>query len=211
MESSIPKSSQLPPPGKAKGTISAYKISERPKRTQGLKYFNVLITLSTNYRPTNEDDYNNKATKLEEVLYVMFNPNSMDQYVIDFIVNPRTGEDHTSDTWTVPFIIESSSKWGIELGTTKVGGRLHAHVLLEVTHKSCIWANKYKMQNAVNNMLSDWVKGSHVHVSPIRGAAKSILSYIRKDQPLTSDEIVDAARSLQPTITNQPGRVYRPP
>lgn len=209
--SNIPKSSQVPPPGKAKGTISAYKISERPKRERGLKYFNVMITISTNYRPKNEDDYLNKATKLEEILYMMFNPNSMDQYVIDFIVNPRTGEDHTGDKWSVPYIVESNTKWGIELGGSKVGGRLHSHVLLEVTHRSCIWANATKIKAFVDSSLNDWVKGSYVHISAIKGAAKSILSYIRKDQPLSADEIVEASHQLNPTKSDIPSRIYRAP
>src|SRR2546421_403044 len=92
------------PPGKASGTIAPYKISERHKRQEGIKYTNVLITINTNYMPKGEAEYNRVTTDLQELLHVIFNTNDMST-AFDFIVNPKTGEDHTGDEWKLPHIL----------------------------------------------------------------------------------------------------------
>jgi hypothetical protein len=180
--------------GSSHGWIGSYYPPKRKVNEEGIKYTNVFIMISTNYRPKNDQDYMSSARHLDMLLALAFDKDRMDEHVFDFVKNRRTGKDHTNDTWTSQYIKKVKARWGIEIGRKVRGQRLH--VLVEVAHKSCIWVNRLKLQNFINENMAPKVKGSHVKVVPVPADMKYVLSYMNKDRDIETEELIDAMKSI---------------
>jgi hypothetical protein len=178
------------PRDRTSGSVAPYKVSAPHKKTSNVRYSNYLITISTNYRPKSEGDYYDMAARLEELLHVAFNYQSMDRYVFDFI------GDHKDDEWKTPYIVQAEANWGVELGRNSKGGRIHAHIIVEVAHKSKIWVNIQKLKDFFDEQLKPRVKGCRVHVKMIPADMQKALAYARKEQ-IPSGEVVSIGKRLQ--------------
>jgi hypothetical protein len=153
----------------------------KPKAKEyGVHYTNMFITINTNYSPKNEADYNDMTARIRELLDVLYNPNDMTT-VFDFTGN------HSEDTWNPDVILAAKAESGIELGGKQ--HRIHVHTLIQIKHKTNLFANWNRIRTFMNTQLAPKVKGVKVHIK--RAQKSNALDYVRKDQsPLSEAEII---------------------
>jgi len=164
--------------GKIKTKITApnfQKEKQIKRKGKKEKYTNLLITISTNYKPINENDYEEKAEEFSEILENFFQPDTMHENFMDFI------KPNENDNWDSETILNVNVRSVIEHGKGKMGGRIHSHTILEITHKSKLWVNVEKIKKHMDNNLS-FVKGVYVNVRLVPEGLKYILQYVKKDE-----------------------------
>lgn len=173
-------------------------------------YSNFLITVNTNKRidANNDNAFDDFLTRFENALASAFE--------LDGLVDKRILElgtyDRGSRTWEVdedqmenwrdlihrdadgnPFIT-------VEIGTEESPNNkgIHAHVLMEVQHYTQVRVNR----DALNEYLLATgeipeVKNNYISISLVRGGMKTILKYIRKNQPISMDDLNKAFAQLK--------------
>jgi hypothetical protein len=158
----------------------------------GWRYSNWFITIQTNVKAKSDEHFFDFQDRFEKVLGELFQDDSMAENVIS--VNEKyaaPGEAWDEDWVDIPF---TKAKFNIEEGTHKKGGRIHAHGLLEARHKGHFLVDRYKIKMFIDNHpLLPEVKGCKVWVTLVKDNMKTLLDYIRKDEPITSDEWKAAA------------------
>jgi hypothetical protein len=174
-----------------------------PEKIQGRsewKYSNWFITISTNVRTVSDADFFNFQDRFHDALMELFTVETLDENVI--IVNQKYAEE--GEAWTPEWVDMDNVKVEahIEEGTTKKGGRVHAHILLEVRHKAHFHVTIEGIKRFIDNHPAlPEVKGSYVQVKLVNEAMKHVLSYIRKDDteitPEEWHELDDSVKSLR--------------
>jgi hypothetical protein len=179
--------------GGVSGQIGRYESFENGKDEEDVHYTNLAILITTNYRPTSRHDYYLTAQKLFDTLKVVFNKDKMDEHFIEFGKNDATFKD---DEWKAPTIISAKSFIGVELGRTRRGGRVHAHVVVEIAHRSNIWGDPLKVKEYVDSQMAPKVKGSKVLIKRIPSTMNHMLSYAQKEKAISPDELADIVAKL---------------
>jgi len=174
------------------------RASFQPKQKNKEKwhYSNFLITINTNVKPKTEEEFNEVQEAFEDFLTWLFHKEHADERLFKFINLPSRGIKGKKSDFPEKFK-RIDSETVIELGQSRRGGRIHSHTLLEVTHKSGIQIDAELIKKEAEEHLGDLVKGVYVNVKFINGTAKTILSYIRKGQPVTADDLTEAFNTLQ--------------
>ena len=168
------------------------------------RYSNWFITISTNVRTISDFDFFDFQDRFADALEELFEVETLDHHVI--VVNERFAEP--GEAWNSDWVDMDSVnvEAHIEEGETKKGGRVHAHILLEVKHQGHFFVSREGIKKFIDNHPSlPEVKGSFVQVKLVPEGMKSVLSYIRKDDvDITAEEwhlLEDSTRSIRPSTT----------
>lgn len=73
---------------------------------------------------------------------------------------------------------------------------IHSHTLLEITLRDCIaHVDRQAIVDYIAENMHD-VQNAYVNIKVIKGAAKYILQYIRRDEQLEEGQLADAFKKL---------------
>jgi hypothetical protein len=149
---------------------------------------NFLVTIQTNYRAKSDADFLEFQDEFYEVLEELFDVKHLDRRLISFIDRPP--KFHSKDEWKEPYVDLKATKIrvNIEEGGTRKGGRVHAHAIVQVKHRSLIWIDRDRVRLWINEVMAPKVKGSYIDVRLIKDWLKNSLRYIRKDQKILTKE-----------------------
>lgn len=84
----------------------------------------------------------------------------------------------------------------IELGRSKYGGRLHCHTLLEIEHKTRVQVDTEAIKETLKAFMPT-VKNPWVWVRFVMDHQKSILKYIRKEEPVRRGDVTEMINTLR--------------
>lgn len=189
-------------------------VVKKSKRTRGEnmnkskkskeRYSNFLITINTNQRVISDDDFEDFQDRFAQVLEELWNPDTVGVNEIIVLGKIRKVEgrfiferdEEMQDNWK-KHVISVDSESGIEESPNNKG--MHSHTLLEVTHRAAVRVNREAIQEFISNHplfpeLSG--KNIYINIALVRGAAKNILQYIRKNQDLTKEDLSTAFSQL---------------
>jgi len=125
-----------------------------------------LITLNTNKFPDEDDSIKDQ---LEEIIKKDLTGNTfIDNYVV--IIDDKHIDDTIQD-----HIVEVKTVYKMEVGTHPKGGRVHAHVLIKITHDSKIRLN----YDALRDLIKDEFGGGYMNAK-IVSSTYDLRNYLNK-------------------------------
>jgi hypothetical protein len=138
------------------------------------RYSSWLLTVSTNYRPKDNDEAEEIKYKLEDTLYEIFNSEELTGRILKFLNGGNISQ--IEDVWT---------EISVELGSHAQGGRVHAHVRASFAHFTRFHVSSAALRDLVKEMMNDnRIKGIYVHFQFVKTPHKYIDDYLRKDVPV---------------------------
>lgn len=144
----------------------AIKSKERPKHS------GFLITISTNYRPTTTAEAVDMGERLEHALKKMYTHKGYGK-IIKF-----TDPSHS---YGDKYINKIDTKFAVERGTHTMGGRIHSHSIMHVTHASHIRLSIPDIKELVVAAIDHpKVKSVYVNIRMVKDG-KNLEEYIKKD------------------------------
>jgi hypothetical protein len=115
-----------------------------------MPYSPFLITISTNIKPSTQEIALQRKEAFRGYLKAVFGSADSLAQVVKFTPEGHVFSDET--------INEVDAKWSIEVGEETVkGGRLHAHIQLNIDHNSRIQINREKLYQLWEQILG-WTK-----------------------------------------------------
>ena len=146
-----PKINELPPPPKPKNST-------------------FLVTCNTNFKPTTNSESRAAAAELKHAAENVFGSVKNIAPLVKFL-DGKQWSDETIDN--VDVLI------GVELGTGKRGGRIHAHIKVEIDHYSKIHLNPPMIKEHMNLHMHEYGV-RYVNISVRNNSVFNIENYIRK-------------------------------
>lgn len=157
-----------------------------------LKYSGFHITISTNKRPTSTEMAQDLGGKLNKAIALTFTHQGLSQFIM-FLHKPAPGGPLLSNPNHnyKSNIKDIDVQYAIELGQTARGGRIHAHVVLKVTHNSYIRINIPVLKKLLIEQLNAsgeglGIQNLYINVGTIRGD-KNLEEYLLKKQVEVKD------------------------
>lgn len=173
------------------------RLGQRAKASQhrtGQKQSNFWLTINTNRRLTSRRKFKEFVIKYDEVLNEMFDTtNSFERMGRNMIKFGTVGADkkwipRDPDHWGSAVWWNSENIYSvrvngvIEEGKTQIGGRVHSHHLIQITHNSSIQLDCGKIQEFINEHMADMgVKGAYAHAKVVNQDYTNLLAYMGKD------------------------------
>jgi ribosomal protein S16 len=149
-------------------TIINNRVSYRSGST--LKHSGFFVTVNTNKKPRTQLELDSITQALREGIADLCSDDGFKQ-VIYFLIAGHTFEKH---------IVNIKVEYAIEIGTSPRGGRIHAHLYIQVVHKSKIRLDKKKIEEILLKYLRKYgINSLYINIRVI-GKDKSIKDYIRK-------------------------------
>jgi hypothetical protein len=139
---------------------------------------NYFITLSTNYRPTDDADEFTVREKLRGAIDHIFGSEEGLAKIIHF--------NYPSHNLSDRYVQDVDYKFAIEKGAHRQGGRVHAHVVLKIKHQSNISLSGTVVKREFEDFFSDdpRIKGFYVNIKLIADAEIAFQKYLEKQQRL---------------------------
>jgi len=114
---------------------------DRQKVDTTIKHSGFFITINTNYLPKLPSEASDMSHKLQDFMNWLTSNENLPA-IIEFI------PPHENDTFNDQTIIDVQGEFRVELGNKKRGGRVHAHFLLKITHRSKIRISRQAIEDA---------------------------------------------------------------
>jgi len=182
-------------------SVPALKVTDvttlkRKKKSQQLKFSGFHITISTNKKPKDDEESQNIGRRLNQAIALTFTHDTLSKII--FYLKPSYNQDGEVDKGIPEARIKGNIidykahikklkvQYAIELGGGAKGGRVHAHIILRVTHNSKIRIDipelKQRMLQALNlNDESPAITSIYINIGIIR-SDKNLEEYLKKKQ-----------------------------
>lgn len=170
-------------------------LSAEETDQEDYKHSVFFITINTNQKPMTEGDgWFRQLVLLKAIDYTFCTgtevPDSTEEWkyrlgqLLDFLsVNARTvrENDGSQDTIHTAHIKQIEVEKSIEIGKSS-RGRLHAHVIVRITHNTKIHLNKPNMKRLLLVYLREiGVTNPYVHIDALGDTMRSLREYLKKD------------------------------
>eukprot|EP01114_Cavostelium_apophysatum_P008888 TRINITY_DN2182_c0_g1_i1.p1 TRINITY_DN2182_c0_g1~~TRINITY_DN2182_c0_g1_i1.p1 ORF type:complete len:197 (-),score=26.72 TRINITY_DN2182_c0_g1_i1:675-1265(-) len=176
-----------------------------PKQT-GPKviHSNFFVTINTNYRAKSDSDFEDFQEEFRDALDDLYGSIKIIKQVRIHKDRPKgqkTEDVKVGDPDAVDLseaVKTMKSETQIEEGSTKKGGRVHSHSVLEISHTTVLLVDLDYIRDHFKERFPDLEteKGFHIDVKMINNSMKNVLSYVRKTVELREGELEEAYKKL---------------
>lgn len=186
------KSAKIPGQTVIKKGVRASVRSEE-KKGKPLRFSNYWITSQTNYKAKTDDDFERFQDGYADALEDVFDRDKFGRFV-EFLPPQQ------DDRWNADTINNFQVYTQLEEGTSKFGGRIHAHIIMEISHFSKIRLDAQLIKEAIQHKMARYgMKGMGIlKVKYIPPTMNYLLQYNEKAQ-LSGDDMSALVQSLKIT------------
>ena len=146
-----------------------------PRAVNLSKYSSWFMTISTNVKPIDEADSMELGQKLDNALAIMFSKTSLEPWRRIITFRNKKSNDGFDKFDSVDV------RWVVERGRKKRGGRIHAHVILRIKHRTSIHLNYKEVRAFMIELLNDdRITNIYFNAKPA-GTNQSLEDYLAKE------------------------------
>ena len=117
------------PQNKVEGGIGKLRVDAPTRTHDRYKHSGWSITINTNIKPKTDEESYALGKQLSQAVRKLLSHEGLQQ-IVRF---KEEGHEYNSQ-----YIADIKSKFAIELGRNKYGGRIHTHIMLKIKHRSNI-------------------------------------------------------------------------
>jgi hypothetical protein len=170
------------------------KFSAKTKKKQS----NLWLTINTNKRIESDSKFKEFVTEYDNVLNELFDTAHQFKMMGENMIRFGRVENRkwipTEGKWDKSVIGFVRVDGVIEEGGTKIGGRIHSHHLIQITHNTSLQLDCRKIEAFINQKMAHLgVKGSYAHAKVVNQDYVNLLDYMGKGV-VTDDELLHAIK-----------------